>query len=120
MKNIAACLLILVLVSSLGCARVLSRDVQITGDVRLSDDPGTNAGVLVSNGFQEAVTDHSGYFTIEGKIVAGDADFTLTFSKNGYVSETRTIQVKFSGDTTPSNSDFDSIISLGTITLTAI
>jgi hypothetical protein len=103
-----------------GCATILSDDVQVKGVVKLSDNPASgHGGVQIDNGYVATFSKSDGSFELTGRILK-DTRMTLTIAKVGYESQQKYVTIDYHSGQKPTNSHYDEVIDIGTITLRRI
>ena len=102
-----------------GCAFILEEEVEVKGQVRLSDNPVVgHGGVTVTNGYTSTVSDAGGIFSLRGHILE-ETHFTLELTKDGYEPGRVTVDIPYQDDdeNSTSSSDFSEVVDVGTVTL---
>lgn len=98
-----------------GCASFFANAVQVTGKVRLSDNPSSgHGGVLVRTELRHTISAPDGSFLIEGDITYNEESFYIGFHMAGYQSVQKLVTAKKSKDSREISLD------VGTVTLTKI
>lgn len=103
----------------LGCASWFwENEVEVKGVARLSDNPSTgHAGIVVSTNTKSTTSAKDGSFSLVGLILNGTTHLELIFSKPGYETTHKQVDIDYTAGTTGGNNAPDQVVDVGTVTL---